>query len=72
MKNNHLWLFEKIYKSKSSAEKQKWLSEILTKKGYRSSVDFPTSLYFKVNFGLTDSNGLTLTLTGGLCEDQRL
>ena len=76
IKNNHFWLFEKVHKSKSSAEKQKWLSEILTKKGYRSSLDFPTSLYFKVNFGSragsTGSNGLTLTLTGGLCENQRL
>ena len=72
IKNNHFWLFEKVHKSKSSAEKQKWLSEILTKKGYRSSVDFPTSLYFKVNFGSKITNGLTLTLSGGLCEYRRL
>ena len=72
IKNNHFWLFDKVHKSKSSAEKQKWLSEILTKKGYRSSVDFPTSLYFKVNFRSTGSKELTLTLMGGLCGDHKL
>ena len=47
MKNNHFGKFITLMDTETRAEEEKLLRKILTENGYRSSVDFPTCLWFE-------------------------